>query len=160
MHSSQNIHTYSSYIFKLHVSHSIHIQDPCPTKYLHIILIHSTNIISHKIYIPLTISTHLKNILNTLPRTHYKSPYYERQYHSYLTKNWKRITWGKSFKCMIKGTNLTNRCTRVDMLSLPPVAPIFPFRIWRLLKCEVHWCDMAGAAKHEDKSSYFCLQIY
>ena len=59
-HSSQNTHTYFSYIFKLHVSQSIHIQDPCPTKYLHIIPIHITNTISHNIYIFLTISTHLK----------------------------------------------------------------------------------------------------
>ena len=59
-HSSQNTHTYFSYISKLHVSQNIHIQDSCPTKYLHIILIHITNIISHNIYIFLTISTHLK----------------------------------------------------------------------------------------------------
>ena len=57
-HFSQNTHTYFSYISKLHVSHSIHIQDPCPTKYLHVIPIHITNIISHNIYIFLTISTH------------------------------------------------------------------------------------------------------
>ena len=59
-HSLQNTHTYFSYIFKLHVSQSIHIQDLCPTKYLHIIPIHITNPISHKIHILLTISTHLK----------------------------------------------------------------------------------------------------
>ena len=51
IHSSQNTHTYFSYIFKLHVSQSIHIQDLCPTKYLHVIPIHITNIISHNIYI-------------------------------------------------------------------------------------------------------------
>ena len=47
--------------------------------------------------------------------------------HTWL-KNQKSIAWRKSFKCMIKGTNLTNRCTRLDMLSLPPIAPIFPFQ--------------------------------
>ena len=98
---------------------------------------------------------HLKNIPNTFPKTHYKShflwkihiynaksPSYERQkliklktlliedniIHIWL-KNQKSITWGKSFKCMIKGTNLTNRCTRLDILSLLPVATIFPSRI-------------------------------
>ena len=71
----KNTHTYFSYIFKLHVSQSIHIQNPCPTKYLHVIPIHITNIISHNIYIFLTISTHLKNISNTLPRTHHKSSF-------------------------------------------------------------------------------------
>ena len=50
-HSSQNTHTYFSYISKLHVSQIIHIQDPCLTKYLHIIPIHITNTISHNIYI-------------------------------------------------------------------------------------------------------------
>ena len=59
-HSSQNTHTFFSYISKLHISQSIHIQDPCPTKYQRIILIHIKNIISHNIYIFLTISTHLK----------------------------------------------------------------------------------------------------
>ena len=60
IHSSQNIHTYFSYIFKLHVSQSIYIQDPYSTKYLHILPIHITNTISHKTYIFLTISIHLK----------------------------------------------------------------------------------------------------
>ena len=98
-HSSQNTHSYSSYIFKLHVSHSIHILDPCPTKYLHIIPIYITNTISHKniyiyiyIYIFLTISTHLKTyqtlfqeLINKSPfswKTYIynaKSPSYERQ---------------------------------------------------------------------------------
>ena len=99
-HSSQNTHTYFSYISKLHISQIIHIQDPCPTKYLHIILIHITNTISHNIYVFLTISTHLK-IYQTLfqelitkspflwkAKTYkIKSPSYGRQYHSYLTKN-------------------------------------------------------------------------
>ena len=81
------------------------------------------------IYVFLTISTHLKNISNTLPITYYKNPFlwkiyiynakspsYERQKliklkvlliegnitHTWL-KNQKSITWGKSFKCMMKG---------------------------------------------------------
>ena len=99
-HFSQNTNTYFSYISKLHVSQSIHIQDLCPIKYLHIILIHITDTISHNIYIFLTISTHLK-IYQTLfqelitkspflwkTKTYkIKSPSYGRQYHSYLTKN-------------------------------------------------------------------------
>ena len=32
---------------------------------------------------------------------------------------------GNSFKCMIKGTNLTSPYTQLGILSLPPVAPIF-----------------------------------
>ena len=102
----------------------------------------------------ISLYTYLKNISNTLPRTHYKSlffwkiyiyntksPSYERQKlikliallmegnitHTWL-KNQKSITWGKSFKCMIKRMNLTNLCTRLDILSLLPVTPIFPFR--------------------------------
>ena len=83
--------------------------------------------------------------------------------------------------------NLPNLCTRLDIFSLPPVAPIFPFQTWShherihltlLLKHYVHWCYTAGAAKseicwnakstdatakaakYEDKSLYFCLEIY
>ena len=99
-HSSQNTHTYFSYISKLHISQSIHIQDLCPTKYLQIILIHITSTISYNIYIFLIISIHLK-IYQTLfqelitkspflwkTKTYkIKSPSYGRQYHSYLTKN-------------------------------------------------------------------------
>ena len=123
-------------------------------KVSHIIPIRIIDTISHKIYIFLTISTHLKNISNTLPRTHYKSPFlwkiyiynakspsYERKKliklkvllmegnitHTWL-KNQKSITWRKSFKCAIKRMNLTNLCTRLDIFSLPPVAPIFPFQ--------------------------------
>ena len=59
-HSSQNIHTYFSYIFKLYVSQSNYIQDPYSTKYLHIFLIHLTNTLSHKAYIFLTIFIYLK----------------------------------------------------------------------------------------------------
>ena len=59
-HSSQNIHTYFSYIFKLHVSQSNYIQDPYPTKYLHIIPIHIANTISYKTYIIFTISIYLE----------------------------------------------------------------------------------------------------
>ena len=53
--------------------------------------------------------------------------------HTWL-KNQKSIIWRKSFKCIIKGTHLTNQCTWLDILSLPPVATIFPFRIWRNVK--------------------------
>ena len=59
-HPSQNIHTYFSYIFELHVSQSNYIQDPYLTKYLHIIPICITNTISHKTYIFFTIFIHLK----------------------------------------------------------------------------------------------------
>ena len=82
--------------------------------------------------------------------------------------------------------NLTNLCTRLDIFSLPPVAPIFPFQTWShherihltmLLKCYVHWCHTAGAttfeicwnakstdatvgvAKYEDKSLYFSFKL-
>ena len=79
-HSSQNIHTYFSYIFKLHVSQSIHIQDPYPTKYLHIIPIHITNTISHKIYIFITISTHLKTCQILFLELITKSPFSWKTY--------------------------------------------------------------------------------
>ena len=82
--------------------------------------------------------------------------------------------------------NLTNLCTRLDIFSLPPVAPIFPFQTWShherihltmLLMCYVHWCRTAGAAtfeicwnakftdatvgaaKYEDKSLYFPFKL-
>ena len=54
--------------------------------------------------------------------------------------------------------NLTNLCTRLDIFSLPPIAPIFPFQTWShherihltmLLKHYVHWCRTAGAATFE-----------
>ena len=49
---SNKVSTYNSYTYyKHHISQYIYI------------------------YIFLTISTHLKNISNTLPRTHYKSPF-------------------------------------------------------------------------------------
>ena len=82
--------------------------------------------------------------------------------------------------------NLTNLCTWLDIFSLPPVAPIFPFQTWShherihltmLLKWYVHWCRMAGtttfeicfnakstdatavAAKYENKSLYFPFKL-
>ena len=73
--SWQNTHTYFSYISKLHVSQSIHIQDPCPTKYLHIILIHITNTVSHNIYIFISISTHLKIYQTLFQEFITKSPF-------------------------------------------------------------------------------------
>ena len=33
---------------------------------------------------------------------------------------------GNSFKCMIRGASLTSPYTQLDILSLPPIAPIFP----------------------------------
>ena len=54
--------------------------------------------------------------------------------------------------------NLTNLFTRLDIFSLPPIAPIFPFQTWShherihltmLLKHYVHWCRTAGAATFE-----------
>ena len=133
---SNKVSTYNSYTYYKHLI----------SQYIYIYIY---------IYIFLTISTHLKIMSNTLPRTHYKShflwkihiynaksPSYERQKlielkallmegnitHTWL-KNQKSITWEKSFKCMIKGTNLTNQCTWLDILSLPPVATIFPSQI-------------------------------
>ena len=111
-HSSQNIRTYFSYIFKLYVSQSNYIQDPYSTKYLHIFLIYLTNTLSHKAYIFLTIFIYLKryqilfqehvtepfswkaynyNAKNSFlwkaQTYNIKSPSYGRQYYSYLTKN-------------------------------------------------------------------------
>ena len=37
---------------------------------------------------------------------------------------------GNSFKCMIRGASLTSPYTQLDILSLPPVAPIFPPQSW------------------------------
>ena len=71
-HSSQNIQTYFSYIFKLHVSQSNYIQDPYSTKYLHIIPIHIANTISYKTYIIFTISIHLER--------------YQKLFQEYVTK--------------------------------------------------------------------------
>ena len=111
-HSSQNIHAYFSYIFKLYVSQSNYIQDPYLTKYLHIFLIHLTNILSHKTYIFLIIFIYLK-IYQILFQEHVikpfswktynynakksflwkaqtyniKNPSHGRQYHLYLNKN-------------------------------------------------------------------------
>ena len=63
-HSSQNTHTHFSYIFKHHISQYIYI-------YIYI-------------FIFLTISTHLKTYQNTLPKTHYKSPFSWKAYgHQY-----------------------------------------------------------------------------
>ena len=90
----------NSMSLKVYIYIYIYIKDPCPTKYLHIIPIHITNIISHNIYIFLIISTHLK-IYQTLfqelitkstflwkAKTYkIKSPSCGRQYHSYLIKN-------------------------------------------------------------------------
>ena len=79
---------------------------------------------------------------------------------------------------MIKGTNLTNRCIWLDMFSLLPVAPTFPFQSWSyhertyniilrhwthfimLLKYYVHCYYIAEATNYEDKSLYFYLQNY
>ena len=74
-YSSQNTHTYFSYISKIHVSQSIHIQDPCPTKYLHIIPMHIINTISHNIYIFLSISTHLKTTQTLFQKLINRSPF-------------------------------------------------------------------------------------
>ena len=128
---SNKVSTYNSYThYKHHISQYIYI------------------------YIFLTISTYLKNISNTLLRTHYKISFlwkiyiynakslsYEMQKliklkvllmegnitHTCL-KNQKSITWKKSFKCTIKMINLTNLYTRLDIFSLPLVALIFPFQ--------------------------------
>ena len=54
--------------------------------------------------------------------------------------------------------NLTNICIRLDIFSLPPVAPIFHFQTWShhemihltmLLKRYVHWRCSTGAARFE-----------
>ena len=46
-----------------------------------------------------------------------------------------------SFKCMIKGTSLTSLYTQLDILSLPPVAPIFPFNLEIIM---AYWLSTAG----------------
>ena len=158
IHSSKNTYTYFSYIFKLHVLHSIHIQDPCLIKYLHIIPIYITNTISHNIYIytflpSLHILKHIKHpsknlLLKTLlmkdKNLLLKALLMEGNITHTWLKNQKSITWGKSFKCMIKRINLTNLCTQLDIFSLTPVASIFPLQSWShherthfimLLKC-------------------------
>ena len=70
---------------------------------------------------------------------------------------------------MIKETNLTKRCTRLDMFSLPLIAPIFPFQSWShhemthfimLLKYYVNCYYTVGVTNCEDKSLYFYLQNY
>ena len=99
----------------------------------------------------------------------------------------KRVLHGENhLSVWWKRINLTNLCTRLDILSLPPVAPIFPFQTWShherihltmLLKRYVHWCYTAGAAKYEiywnakstdamagapnyeDKSLYFTFKL-
>ena len=43
----------------------------------------------------------------------------------------KRVLHGEShLSVWWKRINLTNLCTRLDILSLPPVAPIFPLQSW------------------------------
>ena len=110
-------------------------------KVSHIISIHITNTISHKIYMFLTISTHLKTY-QTIFQEHITKTLFHGKHtfimikallmednitHTWL-KNQKSITWGKSFKCTIKMMNLTNICTRLYIFSLPLVAPIFSFQ--------------------------------
>ena len=52
----------------------------------------------------------------------------------------------KSFKCMINGTNLTSLYTQLDILFLPPVAPIFPFNLEFIMTnyLSTHRCYTAG----------------
>ena len=99
----------------------------------------------------------------------------------------KRVLHGEShLSVRWKGINLTNLYTGLNILSLPPVAPIFPFQTWShhemihltmLLKRYVHWCCTAGVAKseicwnakstdatvgapnYEDKSLYFTFKL-
>ena len=160
-HSPQNTHSYLSYIFKFDVSQSIYIYiyirsmsnkvSTCNSYTYH------KHHISQYIYIYIfTISTHLKNISNTLPKTHYKShflwkiyiynakiPSYERQklikskallIEGNITHIWlntKRVLHGEShLSVWWKGINLTNLCTRLDIFSFLLVAPIFPFQTW------------------------------
>ena len=129
-HPSQNIHTYFSYIFELLVSQSNYIQDPYSTKYLHIIPIRITNTISHKTYIFFTIFIHLKRY-QTLFQEHITKALLMESNITHIWLITKRTLHGKHhFKCMIKGINLINLCTRLNIFSLPPVAPIFPHQLW------------------------------
>ena len=129
-HSSQNIRTYFSYIFKLYVSQSNYIQDPYSAKYLHIIPIRITNTISHKTYIFFTIFIHLKRY-QTLFQEHITKALLMESNITHIWLITKRALHGKHhFKCMIKGINLINLCTRLNIFSLPPVAPIFRLQLW------------------------------
>ena len=47
--------------------------------------------------------------------------------HNFTTTK-RALLRGNSFKCMIRETSLTSSCTQLDILSLPPVAPIFPLK--------------------------------
>ena len=82
---------------------------------------------------------------------------------------------GNSFKCMIKGINLTSLYTQLDILSFPPIAPIFPLQSWSYygilsLYCwshptrmlSTHWCYTDRATNHTKISHHvsISLQIY
>ena len=124
-HPSQNIHTYFSYIFELHVSQSNYIQNPYSTKYLHIIPIRITNTIFHKTYIFFTIFMHLKRY-QTLFQEHITKALLMEGNITHIWLITKKALHGKNHLSVIKGINLTDLCTRLDIFSPPPVAPIFP----------------------------------
>ena len=48
--------------------------------------------------------------------------------HNFITTK-RALSIGNSFKCMIIGVSLTSLYTQLDILSIPSVAPIFPFNL-------------------------------
>ena len=124
-HSSQNTHTYFSYISKLHVSQIIHIQDPCPYTYS----LSSPRILKQikhasKNLLLKALSCEKQKLIKS------KSLLMEGNI-TYIWLKTKRVLHGEShLSVWWKGINLTNLCTRLDILSLSPVAPIFPLQSW------------------------------
>jgi len=79
---------------------------------------------------------------------------------------------GNSFKCMIKGTNLTNLYTQLDIPSLPPVAPIFALQSWSYYGklplhrwshsagiLSTHWCYTTGVTNHTKISDSVSISL-
>ena len=77
-----------------------------------------------------------------------------------------------SFMCMIKGTNLTSLYTQLDILFLPPVAPIFPLLCWSyhgklpfyrwshsIGMLSTHWYYTAGTANHTKISHHISISL-
>ena len=113
------------HIFYKHIPHKLSIHT-----LTYIFLIYLTNTISHKTYIFLTISIHLKRYQTPFQEHIIKALLMEGNITYILLKTKRASSRGISFKCMIMRTNLTNICTRLDIFSLPPVAPVFPLQSW------------------------------
>ena len=99
--------------------------------------------ISQYIHIPYHPPHILKYIKHSSKNLLLKALSYERQklikskallMEGNITHIWlktKRVLYWKShLSVWWKGINLTNLCTRLDILFLPPVAPIFPLQLW------------------------------